>query len=202
MTSDHSLKNNGRHLSDRTRNKRDQKPGAGRELLEWCIALVSALAVGLLLHFFVFQFVQVQGPSMQPTLYTGERLLCTPATYMFRSPVRGEIVITSYPNRGNDHFVKRVIALPGETISVHSGRVWIDGKSLDEPYIPEEILYEMDAMKIPEGYVFVMGDNRNDSSDSHSPQVGPLKISMLKGKAHFVVWPFSKMTRIQTPDYH
>ncbi len=103
---------------------------------------------------------------MQPTLHTGQRMFCTPATYLLRKPVRGEIVITAYPNREGDNFVKRVVALEGETVAIHDGAVYINGVRLNEPYIKGEIQYEMEEITVEEGHVFVLGDNRNDSSDS------------------------------------
>ena len=106
-------------------------------------ALAIALAIGLFLHFLVFQLIQVEGPSMQPTLHTGQRMFCTPATYLLRKPVRGEIVITAYPNREGDNFVKRVVALEGETVAIHDGAVYINGVRLNEPYIKGEIQYEI-----------------------------------------------------------
>ena len=126
------------------RHTRRPETNPKRELLEWCLALAIALAIGLALHFLVFQLIQVDGPSMQPTLHTGQRMFCTPATYLLRKPVRGEIVITAYPNKGSTNFVKRVIALEGETVSIHDGAVYINGVRLNEPYIKGEIQYEME----------------------------------------------------------
>jgi signal peptidase I len=184
----------GRHVRGEERSPR-------RELLEWSLALAIALAIGLFLHFLVFQLIRVDGPSMQPTLHTGQRMFCTPATYMLRKPVRGEVVITAYPHRDGDNFVKRVIGLPGERVSIHDGAVYIDGEPLDEPYIKETIFYDMDEITVPEDSVFVLGDNRNDSSDSHDTQVGALPLSMLKAKVHAVVWPLSEFKLIATPSY-
>lgn len=173
-----------------------------QELIEWVIALAIAVVVGLVLHFLVFQMIRVDGPSMQPTLHTGQRMFSTPATYFLREPVRGEIVITAFPERKGDYFVKRVIGLPGERIAIHDGSVYINGKKLDEPYIKESIEYTMDEILIEEGHVFVLGDNRNDSTDSHSSYVGALPMSMLKGKVQAVLWPLSEIQWIVTPEYN
>jgi len=173
-----------------------------QELIEWIVALVIAAAVGLVLHFLVFQMIRVDGPSMQPTLHTGQRMFSTPATYMLREPVRGEIVITAFPNRDGDYFVKRVIALPGERVAVYDGAVYINGQALNEPYIKEKIDYTMDEIVVEEGHVFVLGDNRNDSTDSHDPRVGTLPFSMLKGKVQAVIWPFNEFQLVSTPEYN
>ena len=190
-----NARSGGRHV-------RPPQTNAKQELLEWIVALAIALAIGLLLHFLVFQLIQVEGPSMQPTLHTGQRMFCTPATYLLRKPVRGEIVITAYPNREGDNFVKRVIALEGESVAIHDGAVYINGVRLNEPYIKEEIHYEMEEITVEPGHVFVLGDNRNDSSDSHDPQIGTLPLSMLKGKVHAIVWPLSEFSLLPTPEYN
>ncbi len=184
------------------RHARRPETNPRRELLEWCVALAIALAIGLFLHFLVFQLIQVEGPSMQPTLHTGQRMFCTPATYLLRKPVRGEIVITAYPNREGDNFVKRVVALEGETVAIHDGAVYINGVRLNEPYIKGEIQYEMEEITVQPDHVFVLGDNRNDSSDSHDPRIGALPLSMLKGKVHAIVWPLSEISLLPTPEYN
>jgi len=173
-----------------------------REIREWIISLVVAVALGLTLHFLVFQLVRVDGTSMTNTLGNNYIVFSTPATYMFRAPVRGEIVITQYPARLGEHFVKRVIGLPGETIEVKNGRVYINGNPLNEPYTKDETIdYEMEAVVIPQGFIFVMGDNRNNSNDSHSLSVGPIPLSYLQGKAHFILWPFSEFGALELPTY-
>jgi signal peptidase I len=185
----------------RGRHRRKNAINPRKEALEWILSLVIALGVGLILHFFVFQLVRVDGPSMQPNLHTDQRMFCTPATYFFRKPVRGEVVITSFPNRPGETFVKRVIGLPGEKIAVHDGAVYINGTAISEPYIKAPIQYVMEETVVPQDSVFVMGDNRNDSSDSHDPSVGPLPLKMIKGKVHAVVWPISEFTIVPTPEY-
>jgi len=98
--------------------------------------------------------------------------------------------------------VKRVIALPGERVAVYDGAVYINGQALNEPYIKEKIDYTMDEIVVEEGHVFVLGDNRNDSTDSHDPRVGTLPFSMLKGKVQAVIWPFNEFQLVSTPEYN
>ncbi len=186
----------------RGRHSQSVKTNPRQEFIEWVVALAVAVVVGLVLHFLVFQLIRVDGPSMQPTLHTGQRMFSTPATYMLREPVRGEIIITSFPNRKGDYFVKRVIALPGERVAIYDGSVYINGERLNESYIKEEIGYTMDEITVEEGHVFVLGDNRNDSTDSHDPRIGTLPYSMLKGKVQAVIWPLTEIQWVSTPEYN
>lgn len=173
--------------------------GAGRELLEWVVCIAVAVVAALIINKFVVCFIRVEGTSMVPTLQNGERLLVTPSTYAFREPRRGEIIITHYPGR-SDRYVKRVIGLPGETIEVREGHVYIDGQQLQEPYADVLMNYDMAAEVIPEGSYFVMGDNRNHSGDSHSSGIGPISRDLILGHAHAVVWPLTNLHRLSQPD--
>lgn len=175
--------------------------GAGRELLEWIVCIAIAVVAALIINKFVVCFIRVEGTSMVPTLQNGERLLVTPSSYRFRDPQRGEIVITHYPGR-SDRYVKRIIGLPGETIEVKDGCVWINGVPLAEPYADVLMTYEMEAQIIPEGHYFVMGDNRNHSGDSHSSGIGPIDKNLILGHAHFVVWPLNQVRKLSQPDVY
>ncbi len=172
------------------KNKRIEK-----EVAEWVFSIVIAVALALLIHNFVFQIIRVDGPSMEPTLYTDERMLVTKFTYYFDSPQRGDIVVTKFPE-DRRNFVKRIIGLPGETISISDGKLYIDGVVLDEPYIKETLLWDYDEITINQDSYVVMGDNRNNSRDSRHISVGPLEEKMIVGKAQFVVWPLSVIHRI------
>ncbi len=189
-------------IPERAPMRRQRKqPGAKkplwREIVEWVVLFAGAYLLATLISTYIFQIIPVMGESMTPTLQSGERMFVTKFTYYFREPERHEIVITHYPESG-DLFVKRVVGLPGETIGVHDGQVYIDGEPLEEPYTREDtIYYEMEDTVIPEGYVFVMGDNRNDSKDSHSSSVGPLPLSDLVGKAQFVIWPLNAIRSLR-----
>ena len=162
--------------------------GAGRELLEWIVCIAIAVVAALIINKFVVCFIRVEGTSMVPTLQNGERLLVTPSSYRFRDPQRGEIVITHYPGR-SDRYVKRIIGLPGETIEVKDGCVWINGVPLAEPYADVLMTYGMEAQIIPEGHYFVMGDNRNGSTDSRDSGVGCVDEGYLLGKVVLGLWP-------------
>ncbi len=173
----------------------DKKKKMEKEVAEWVFSIIIAVALALLIHNFVFQIVRVDGPSMEPTLYTDERMAVTIFSYYFNSPQRGDVVVTKYPE-DKRNFVKRVIGLPGETLKIENGKVYIDGVELDEPYINEAIFNDYGDITIAEGKYMVMGDNRNNSRDSRFINVGPLDEELIVGKAQYVVWPFNEMRRL------
>ncbi len=171
-----------------------QKRSLGRELLSWCIYIAIAVAVALLLRFFVFEFVRVDGPSMNPTLESGESVFVEKISAITDNIHRGQIVVVSYPNR-TESFVKRVIGLEGDTVEIVDGAVYLNGTKLTEPYINEPYIEgDMEAVLVPEDHFFVMGDNRNNSQDSRSNSVGPLHQDALIGHVLFVIWPFDQIS--------
>ena len=137
--------------------------------------------------------IGVSGPSMQDTLYTGDRLLVLNAAYCdFKA---GDVVvINDYNAQLSDTLVKRIVAVEGQTVDIDfmSGQVYVDGQPLDEPYIKEPT-YTSEGVQFPltlgEGEVFVMGDNRNQSTDSRDPKLGPVDERYLQGKALFLLLP-------------
>lgn len=159
---------------------------------EWLRTLLGAAAAALALRLFVMELVRVKGGSMQDTLRNGQIMLVWKLGWQ---PRRGDVVICKYPGRYLDkhklipqYFVKRVIGLPGETLSMEEGKVLIDGRMLMEPYLSEgrnRRRRGLEARKLT-GY-FVMGDNRDSSNDSRG--VGPIERRMLVGKAVAVLWP-------------
>jgi signal peptidase I len=166
-----------------------------RELIEWAIAIGLAVVLAVSVHTWVGQLVTVDGPSMQPALWTGEKVLIGKVEYYFNQPKRGDIVLARFPG-SDQNFIKRVIALGGERILVNDGSVYINGKKLDEPYISEPIGYSMEELTVPEDCVFLMGDNRNNSTDSHKEYVGPIPLNMVEGRAYALVWPLGKMVKL------
>ncbi len=139
-------------------------------LLAWLhsavrVAVVSTL-VFLLTVNFAGQGFRVDGRCMEPTLHDGQRVLTEKISYYWRSPRRGDVVVFIVPDETHDLMVKRVIALPGERISIRDGEVFINGKLLPEPYRRYPMHYFMREKRVPEGMLFVMGDNRDVSNDS------------------------------------
>ena len=156
--------------------------------LDFLLYLVTVVIIALSIRLFVFEFVQVVGPSMYPTLVNSEDMFVEKLTYTVSKPQRGDVIICRYPGQP-ENIVKRIVGLPTETISVVDGCVYIDGEQLDESaYWNDEIYGDMSPVTIPEGYIFVMGDNRNESADSR--MVGPLPYSKIFGKVQGVVFPF------------
>ena len=130
--------------------------------------------------------VRVDGFSMNPTLQDGEYILVNRLAYKIGQPVRGDIVVFSFPMDPRQDLIKRVIGLPGETISVQDGKVLVNGVPLDEPYIAAPPIYN-NTWVIPEGQLFVLGDNRNESKDSH--EWGFLPMENVVGRAILIYWP-------------
>ncbi len=168
-----------------------KKEYRSRELKGWIISLAAAVIIALALRFFVFEFIRVEGPSMQPTLYTDEYVFMEKVTYWFRHPERGDIVICSF-SEGDQSYVKRVICVPGDRVRVADGVLYINGVP-DHEYFSGNYDKEMPELIVPEGSVMVMGDNRNQSRDSRDRGVGPLPYSNIIGKAVFVIFPLDKI---------
>lgn len=156
----------------------------------------------LMFRFFIMEPTYVDGESMMNTLLDRQRVLVEKVSYWFNEPKRGDIVIVHYPNR-KGCFVKRVMAVGGETITIRNGWVYIDGIQIDESAYADESWYGSitniirtegsvnGSFTVPEGYVFVMGDNRNWSHDSRAADVGPIALEQVIGKGCAVIWPLN-----------
>lgn len=158
----------------------------GWEIASWLLWLGGAVLVALLVRQYLFTFVVVDGSSMERTLSDGDVLAVSIVKYHIGKPERGDVVVCDYPGK-EEHYVKRIIGLPGEEIEIMDGVVSINGMALSEPYIAEEPLLDLPKQIVPESSYFVMGDNRNHSNDSRS--VGPIEEDLLMGKAFAVAWP-------------
>lgn len=171
------------------------KKASNADFLLWLtIFVVLALAVRM----FVFEPVQVDGDSMYPTLLHGERMFVEKITYLVERPQRGDIIICRYPNY-IENCVKRVIGLPGDRVAVTGGVVYINGEALEESgYWQGEIWQDVAEVMVPENCVFVMGDNRNFSTDSREVSVGPIPYSQVVGKVHSVIWPLGEIRSVYT----
>lgn len=172
-------------------NEPPKKPGKSA-VREWAETLVVALLVALVIRSFVVQVYLVEGPSMEPTLHTFERVFVNKLVYRFRAPEPGEIIVLQDPARPQRELIKRVIALEGETIEIKQGIVYVNGQALKEPFINTAIKSNtsMEPLQVPADHVFVMGDNRGMSFDSRN--IGPIAVSKIDGKAFFMFWPMDK----------
>ncbi|NMO96463.1 signal peptidase I [Paenibacillus lemnae] len=173
------------------------------ELVEWLKALLIALILVVLIRWLLFKPFIVQGPSMQPNFVTGQKLIVNEILYDIRKPERGEVVVFHVPSEGRD-FIKRVIAVAGDTVKVEGDQVIVNGKPVDEAYIQEAIdqahengrLYNpgtnfpneyVPEDTVPEGHIFVLGDNRSNSTDSR--MIGYVPLEDIIGRADVIFWP-------------
>ena len=140
-----------------------------KEIVSWIKVIVLAFVVAFLLNKFVIVNANVPTGSMQDTIQPEDRLIGFRLSYLFSEPARGDIIIFEYPVDPEEIYIKRIIGLPGEVIEIREAKVYINGNEtpLEEPYLKEEWIVENDGLEltIPEGYYFVMGDNRNNSLD-------------------------------------
>lgn len=165
-----------------------------RELLE---TILPAILIALLLNVFVGQATRVQGQSMEPGLHTDQRLVVEKVSYRFHGPRRGDIVVIRVPSQGEDLLIKRVVGLPGETVNIHDGQVYVDGQLLDEPYAIGDTRQGRvgQSITVPALQVFVMGDNRAHSNDSRT--FGPVPIENIVGRAWLSYWPLDDAGVVQ-----
>lgn len=162
------------------------RPSAGRHLLREILeTLVLALFIYVVINTLTGRFY-VRGSSMEPSLHNGQYLIVSKISYLFGEPQRGDIVVFISPNNGKEDYIKRIIGLPGERVEVRDGAVWINGYRLEEPYLKSPTPYSGVWVLGPDEY-FVLGDNRANSSDSHT--WGPLPRRNIIGKAWLCYWP-------------
>jgi signal peptidase I len=162
-----------------------------RIVWEAITAVVPALLIALFINVYVAQAVGIEtGPSMQPNLYQGYRVVIEKVSYRFHLPRRGDIVVADRPGE-EVSLIKRVIGLPGETIEVRDGHVMIDGQPIEEPWVADFGGPDYGPKEVPEGYVFILGDNRPVSRDSRS--IGPVPLSTIEGRAWLVYWPLEEI---------
>lgn len=149
---------------------------------------------------FVGRAFTVEGPSMLPTLHSGERVVVERVTYLFREPHRGEVIVFRYPLNPREYFVKRVVGLPGDRVAIKDGYLWVNGQRVEEDYINARALRNFPEVEVPEGHYFVMGDNRNNSEDSRDPRVGFIPRELVVGRAIWRYWPVERITVLTTPE--
>ncbi len=172
-----------------------------KEILSMSLYLLVVLcAVYLLIHY-VGQRTQVQGSSMEPMLSNGDNLIVDKISYRFRDPERYDIIVFPFQYEDNTFYIKRIIGLPGETVQIdEEGNIYIDGEILDEHYGKEVIQnpgLAAEEIQLADDEYFVMGDNRNNSTDSRSPTVGEIKRRDIIGRAWVRIWPFNKVGMIR-----
>jgi signal peptidase I len=168
--------------------------------------VVVALVLAVVLYLFIMTPHEVVGNSMHPTYKNGEYLMANKISYQFGQPKRGDVVIFKYSD--TQDFIKRVIGVPGDTIMIKDGKIYINGEILNESsYLSESVItnggsyiHEGQSISIPEGEYFVSGDNRPNSSDSR--EFGPISKDRIKGKAWIVYFPFSEFRFVSHETYN
>ena len=174
--------------------KEQPKKSIKREIFEWIMVFVVAAAMAFVVRTFIFEPVRVDGASMMDTLVDGEYMIATKFDYLFGDPERFDVVICNYPNTTDGMYrVKRVIGMPGETIQLMAGELYIDGQHVEQNFDMHSVTDNFGPFTVPQDHYFVIGDNRNNSKDSRSIMVGPLKRSEIKGHVRAVVFPFGDM---------
>ena len=153
---------------------------------EFLITIIIAAVICFVFQATLQTFIVVM-TSMEPSFHEGQRLLVNKAVYFFGEPERGDVVIFEAPNSREDDYIKRVIGLPGDTVEIKGGNVYVNGTTLDEPYVMNPPNYTVKEEKIPDDQFFVLGDNRNNSNDSHHGWLVPR--DNIIGKAWLSIWP-------------
>ena len=183
---------NAENLDQNARQLPSGGGGRGGGVGGWSRDLVVSLLVSLFIILFLYQPVRVEGTSMLPRLEDQDRLFINKFAYRFETIHQGDVVVFYYPHDHSKSYIKRVIALPGDRLSIDHGAVAVNGAVLREPYVPEK--YEDDRSLpervIPPGEFFVMGDHRSISSDSRD--FGPVPRDLIYGRAALVYWPLDQ----------
>ena len=163
----------------------ERRSGIMRILLDALETLLLSVVLFALINS-VSARIRVDGFSMEPTLETGEFVIVNKLAYKLGEPKVGDVIVFHYPRDPQQEFIKRIIGLPGDNVRIADGKVYVNDAEIEEPYISAAPVYESEWI-VPEGALFVLGDNRNNSSDSHN--WGPVPIENVIGKAIFVYWP-------------
>ena len=175
---------------------KEKSRGIAGEILSFLLYVVVVVGITFLIIHYVGQRTYVSGSSMENTLSDGDNLIVDKITYRFSDPKRYDIIVFPYQYEENTYFIKRIIGLPGETVQIVDGIIYIDGEALQESYGREVMKNSglaADPVTLGEDEYFVLGDNRNDSTDSRDPSVGKIPRERIIGRAWVRIWPLSKI---------
>ncbi len=170
----------------------EEKPNVMRELLGMLVYVGIVLVITFLIITFVGQRTHVSGESMENTLDDGDQLIVDKLTYHFRDPERFDIIVFPFRHKDNTYYIKRIIGLPGETVQILDGEIYIDGAKLQESYgreVMQDAGTAAEPITLGDDEYFVLGDNRNYSSDSRDPSVGVIHRDEIIGRAWIRIWP-------------
>lgn len=192
-----------------------KKKTVGQEIMSWIGTLLLAVLIAMLIRNFLFEPIRVDGASMLDTLQDKEIVLVTKPSVLLGNLKRGDVVICRFPHRvkwktvlrlgapldltisTHEMFVKRLVALPGDSVAITGGVLYINDQPVQEDYITRKSLRDFARMELGVDEYMVIGDNRNNSHDSRSSDVGPISKDMIVGKASFVLLPFNKIRTIK-----
>ena len=179
-------------------NNRRDRHGILKEVLDWVVFFVILIGLTLfLINTYVGQRTYISGPSMQPTLHDGDNLIVDKISYRFTDPKRYDIIVFPYRYQDDIFYIKRIIGLPGETVQIINGYVYINGELREDEVYGAEVMEDAGIASEPitlgEDEYFVLGDNRNHSSDSRDPNVGVLHRDELIGRAWVRIWPLDQI---------
>ncbi len=174
-----------------------------RSTVEWVAVIVGALVVALVVKTFLFQAFYIPSASMEPTLEKGDRVLVNKLSYDLHDVNRGDVIVFELDEDevapdGIKDLIKRVVGLPGDVIETRDGVVYVDDRALEEPYLEDGMVTgdpndpknpSIERQTVPDGHVFVLGDNRSNSADSRYPYRGTIPIDSIVGRAFVLVWP-------------
>ncbi|HEV2287563.1 MAG TPA: signal peptidase I [Candidatus Acidoferrales bacterium] len=174
-------------------------PSLKAEMWVWLRDVAFAVALALVIIVFLYQPVKVEGTSMAPLLSDQERIFINKFVYRFEPIHRDDVIVFWYPLDRSESFIKRVIGLPGDTIEIREGKLYINGQKVNEPYVPRRYFDDSSygPVTIPRNQYFVMGDHRDSSNDSRI--FGPVSRKYIYGKAVFAYWPFRRFGEISAP---
>ena len=175
----------------------ERETGVFRELMGWLVYIVIIVGLTYLIVTYVGQRTSVSGHSMEPTLSHGDNLIVDKITYRFKDPERFDIIVFPYRYEENTFYIKRIIGLPGETVQVIGGYVYINGQLLESDIYGAEVMdspgIAAEPITLGENEYFVLGDNRNHSADSREASVGVLQRDELLGRAWVRIFPIDKI---------
>ncbi|MGH1505564.1 MAG: signal peptidase I [Acidimicrobiales bacterium] len=169
-------------------------PSSVARIVEWLVVIVGSLALALALRAWVVQSFSIPSESMEETLLVGDRLLVEKVSYRFGDPSHGDVVVFSRPPDvpgPTDDLIKRIIGLGGDVIEGRDSVVYRNGDALDEPYLDDGFFGDFGPITVPDGHMFVMGDNRDESLDSRV--FGPLSTDLIVGRAFVKTWPLDRL---------
>lgn len=174
---------------------------SGGIFLEFASFVVVTVVVGVLINYFVFSITPIKGQSMEPNFHSGNWMILDKMAYLHKTPKRGDVVGLRFPGDPNkEKYIKRVLGLPGDKIVIANGQIFINSKIIKEDYLPSETMTSPDlSISLKDDQYYLIGDNRNNSSDSRI--WGPANLNEFIGKTKFVVFPMKDYKFIGTPSY-